>query len=85
MSFAEFQIRLFAWERLEARAWDKVRFIAWFAMKGSHLDPKSMPKTITQFMKLSIDGKAASIVSEAQKLRYLDEMSKYVQQLKPIN
>jgi hypothetical protein len=82
MSFAEFQIRLFAWERLEARAWDKIRFVAFFSMKGSHMNPKIMPKTLTQFMKLSIDDKVAPVISEAQIQRFKEEMAKYVKQIR---
>ena len=64
MSFAEFQIRLFAYQRVQEREWDKVRFVAFNAMRGSHLDPKKMPKTLQTFLKLKIDGNHNNTISE---------------------
>jgi hypothetical protein len=80
MSFAEFQIRLFAYQRVQEREWDKVRFVAFNAMRGSHLDPKKMPKTLQTFLKLKIDGNHNNTISEAMKERYLQEMEKYIKQ-----
>lgn len=82
MSFAEFQIRLFAWKRTEERAWEKVRILAWYAMTGSHQDPKKMPKSITQFMKLDLDKKKSITVSDTQKNAFLEAMKDYVKQTK---
>jgi hypothetical protein len=82
MSFAEFQIRLFAWSRLEERAWEKVRILAWYAMTGSHQDPKKMPKTLSQFMKLGLDDKVATKVTEEQKIRFLEATKEYLKQIK---
>lgn len=80
MSFAEFQIRLFAWKRVEERAWEKVRIIAWYSMTGSHQDPKKMPKSITQFMKLSFDDKKSSKVTDEMKNRFLEVYKDYLTQ-----
>jgi len=80
MSFAEFQIRLFAWSRCQEREWEKVRILAWYSLTGSHQNPKKLPKSINQFMSLDLDKKTGS-VSEAQIQRFKDEMSKYLQQL----
>lgn len=80
MSFAEFQIRLFAWKRVEERAWEKVRIIAWYSMTGSHQDPKKMPKSITQFMKLSFDDKKNSKVTDEMKNRFLEVYKDYLTQ-----
>lgn len=80
MSFAEFQIRLFAWKRVEERAWEKVRIIAWYSMTGSHQDPKKMPKSITQFMKLSFDDKKNSKVTDEMKSRFLEVYKDYLTQ-----
>lgn len=82
MSFAEFQIRLFAWKRVEERAWEKVRIIAWYSMTGSHQDPKKMPKSITQFMKLSFDDKKHSKISDEMKAKFLEATKEYLKQSK---
>lgn len=81
MSFAEFQIRLFAWSRMQDREWEKVRILAWYSLTGSHQNPKKLPKSITQFMGLNSDKKHGG-VSEAQKQRFLDEMAKFIEQTK---
>ena len=79
MSFAEFQIRLFAWSRMQERDWEKVRILAWYSMVGSHMDPKKMPKTLTSFMSLGID-KKESIITDAHKQRYLEAVQDYLKQ-----
>jgi len=78
MSFAEFQIRLFAWKRVQEREWEKVRLLAWYTMTGSHQDPKKMPKTLNQFMQLDLDKKRTSVISEAQKNRFLEATAEYL-------
>ena len=78
MSFAEFQIRLFAWKRTQERDWEKVRLIAWYSMIGSHLDSKKMPKSLSQFMPLGLDKKQVSEISEEHKQAFMDAMKEYV-------
>ena len=82
MSFAEFQIRLFAWKRCQEREWEKVRFLAWHAMTGSHQNPKRLPKSLNQFMALGIDKKQGATISEAQKERFLEATKEYLKQSK---
>jgi hypothetical protein len=77
MTFAEFQIRLFAFQRMELRAWEKVRQIAWSAFIGSHQDPKKMPKSIDKFMNLGGD-KPKQGVSEEQKANFLKAYKEYL-------
>jgi len=77
MTFAEFQIRLFAFQRMELRAWEKVRQIAWSAFIGSHQDPKKMPKSIDKFMSLGGD-KPKQGVSEEQKENFLKAYKEYL-------
>lgn len=81
MSYAEFQIRLFAWRRVEERAWEKVRIMAWYSMVGSHQDPKKMPKSLSQFMSLDLD-KKQGVITEAHKQAYLNAMAEYVKNKK---
>jgi hypothetical protein len=80
MSYAEFQIRLFAYKRVQLREWEKVRILAWYAMKGPHMNPKNMPKSLNQFIKLDIDNGHATRVTEAQKARFLEAMEDYIKQ-----
>lgn len=77
MTFAEFRIRLFAYKRVQQRDWEKVRFISYHAMIGSHMDPKRLPKSINSFMNLDID-KEVKHVSDAQKEAFLKAMNEYL-------
>ena len=80
MSFAEFQIRLFAYKRVQEREWEKVRFIGWCATTGSHMNPKKLPKSLNQFMPLGIDRKQGMTITESQKQRFLEAMQDYLKQ-----
>lgn len=80
MSFAEFQIRLFAWKRTQNREWEKVRILAWYSMVGSHMNPKHLPKSMNQFMSLDTD-KKQGVLTEAHKARFMEAMQEYVQQV----
>ncbi len=82
MTFAEFQIRLFAYKRMQLREWEKVRQISWSAYIGSHQDPKTMPKTIDKFMSLDNGNKDKSRVSKEQRESYLLAYSEYLKQVK---
>ena len=83
MSFAEFQIRLFAWKRVEERIWEKVRFQSWYSMTGSHLDPKAFPKSLNQFVPLSIDNNGnKSKISNEMKERFLEATKEYLKHIK---
>lgn len=77
MSFAEFQIRLFAWRRMDIRAWERTRFIAWNALIGPHSNLKMMPRSISRFLPLDFD-KSAGSVSDEQKERFLEEYQIYL-------
>ena len=80
MTFAEFQIRLFAYKRMQLRDWEKVRQIAWSAFIGSHQDPKKMPKTIDKFMSLGGNDRKQG-VSKEQRDRFLGAYSEYLKQV----
>lgn len=64
MTFAEFQIRLFAYKRMELREWEKVRQIAWSAFIAPHQDPKKLPKTIDRFMSLGVNNTKKGVSTE---------------------
>lgn len=78
MSFAEFQIRLFAYRRMQTREWEKTRLIAYSAFIGSHQDPKKLPKTIDSFMKLDSDNGSKKEVSKEMKERFLNAYKEYL-------
>lgn len=80
MSFAEFQIRLFAWSRMQDREWEKVRILAWHVEASSMNRKKKMP-SLEQFMPLSTDRKHIVGLSESQKQRFLDASAEYFKQL----
>lgn len=84
MSFAEFQIRLFAYERVQYREWEKVRMICYYVEASSMHRKKKMP-SLEQFMPLGTDKKSVGGLSEAQKQRFLDETKKYQLQLEQLN
>lgn len=81
MSFAEFQIRLFAWSRMQDREWEKVRILAWHVEASSMHRKKKMP-TLEQFMPLGTDKKHTGGLSELQKQRFLDASAEYFKQIK---
>lgn len=49
MTWAEFQIRAFAYWRCEERHDLRAREIAWTSLIGSHYNPKKLPKTKDKF------------------------------------
>lgn len=80
MSFAEFQIRLFAWSRCQDREWEKVRKLAWHIESASFYRKKKMP-SLEQFMPLAIDKKNTGGLSESQKQRFLEVSAEYYKQV----
>jgi len=81
MTFAEFQIRLFAYKRMELREWEKVRQIAWSAFIAPHQDPKKLPKSIEKFMSLG-NNNIKKGVSTEQKENFLKAYKEYLNQKK---
>lgn len=76
MTWAEFQIRLFAYNRMQKNEWFKIRELAWASLVGSHQDPKKMPKSKEAFMPL--DSKPKRGVSDAQKEAFKLAMQQYL-------
>lgn len=77
MSWREFSLRSFGYNRSELNSWRKVREVAYYSMIGSHLNPKHLPKSIDGFMPLDVKQKPK--VSEAQKQAFLEAAKKYYQ------
>lgn len=82
MTFAEFQIRLFAYKRMELREWEKVRQIAWSAFIAPHQDPKKLPKSIDKFMNLGGSNNTNKGVGIEQKENFLKAYKEYLNQKK---
>lgn len=79
MTFAEFQIRLFAYKRMQLEDWKKFRLVAYNALIAPYQDYKKLPKTMDKFMDLS-NGNAIPKVSEEQKNRFLEVYKDYLNQ-----
>lgn len=79
MTFAEFQIRLFAWKRMQNEDWKKFRLVAYNALIAPYQDYKKLPKTMDKFMDLS-GGKAVTGASDAQKERFVQAYKEYLTQ-----
>jgi hypothetical protein len=78
MSFSEFQIRLFAYQRMQLGEWEKIRFLGWCSTIGSHQDPKKLPKSIEKFLPLG--NKPKTNINDEMKQRYLEAYSNYLKE-----
>ena len=71
MSWAEFRIRQFGYNRKQEREWFKIREIAYASIIGPHLDPKKLPSK-QKFMPLGKKG-----VTEKMVVRMKEAVDKY--------
>ena len=78
MTFAEFQIRLFAYKRMQLEDWKKFRLVAYNALVAPYQDYKKLPKTMDKFMDLSGGKHQSKGVSEEQKQRFLEAYKNYL-------
>lgn len=78
MTFAEFQIRLFAYKRMQLEDWKKFRVVAYNALVAPYQDYKKLPKTMDKFMDLSGGKEQNKGVSDEQKQRFLDAYKIYL-------
>ena len=81
MTFAEFQIRLFAYKRMQLEDWRKYRLVAYNALIAPYQDHKKLPKTMDKFMDLSGGKAQQKAISENQKQRFLDAYSDYLKHI----
>lgn len=81
MTWAEFQIRLFAYNRMEKKQWFKIRELAWSATIAPHLNPKKMPKSKDAFMRLDNEKSGSSGVSQAQKDAFMVAYEQYLKEV----
>lgn len=76
MTWAEFQIRLFAFKRMELVEAQKLREIIWTTYIAPHLDPKTMAKRKESFMPLPSDRKSGG-VSDKMKEIFIKEYKRW--------
>lgn len=82
MTWAEFQIRLFAYKRKDLYDWQKLREVMWTCYIAPHQDPKKMVKRKEKFLPLNGDKKNSGGVSDAMKQTFLKEFEKYQEKIK---
>ena len=81
MTWAEFQIRLFAFNRIQKRIDFRFREVAYASLTGSHSDPKRIPKTKEKFWSLE-DRKQAVGLNEIQKDALIKAQEQYLKNIK---
>ncbi len=80
MPWCEYLIKSYAYQRLEKEKYRHTRFIAFHALIGPHVPPKTLPKTIEQFMPLG-DYQRTNRASENLKSKFLEGYKDYLDQL----
>jgi hypothetical protein len=73
MTWAEFRIRQYGYNRMQKDEWFKLREIAYASIIGPHLDPKKVPPK-DKYMPLSEE---KSGVSDRMKARMREAINKY--------
>ena len=52
MPWNEYVLKCFAWSRMERNKWEHTRLIAFESKVGSHLDYKTLPRSIEDYLPL---------------------------------
>ena len=89
MPWCEFLIKSYAYNRMQEEKLRHTRLIAFNARIGSHLDPKTLPRSIDQFMRIgsennsenSSDNPDKKIIFDDMKELFRKRMSEYKNQL----
>lgn len=82
MTWAEFQIRLFAYKRMDLYKWQQLRELMWITYIAPHQDVKKMAKRKENLLPLNMDKKQSTGVSESQKEMFLKEYQKWAKAVK---
>ncbi len=77
MTYAEFQIRFFAYNSVQKKEWEKVRFMAYHALVAPYQDHAKLPKSLEKFLPLN-NNTAHKGVPDEVKQRFLEETKKYL-------
>ena len=79
MTWAEFQIRAFAYRRMQEKKELLAREIAWNALIGSHYNPKKLPKDKNRFWQI---GNKKISTNDSMKLAIKKAQEDYFKELK---
>ena len=74
MTWAEFQIRLYSFKRVEERKDIRAREIAWNALLAPHYNPKKLPKTKERFWQI---GEKTTSINDAMKAKIKEAQDEY--------
>ena len=80
MTWAEFQIRLFAYKRQDLYDWQKLRELMWTSYIAPHQDPKKMVKRKESFLPLNNEKQIVGVTDEARAI-FLKEFRKYQEKI----
>jgi len=83
MTWAEFQIRLFAYKRQDLYEWQKLRELMWVSYIAPHQDPKKMTTNKNKFLPLENESNSnKSSVSDEMRRNFINEYQKYIDKIK---
>ena len=74
MPWCEFLIKSYAYNRMQEEKLRHTRLVAYSAQIGSHLDPKKLPRSIDQFMKIGSENNTAKNSDNPNKKLIFDDM-----------
>ena len=74
MPWCEFLIKSYAYNRMQEEKLRHTRLVAYSAQIGSHLDPKKLPRSIDQFMKIGSENNTANNSNSTDKKLIFDDM-----------
>jgi hypothetical protein len=77
MTMAEFNIRLFSFNRIREREEMLFREVSYYSMIGSHLDPKKIPKSKQKFWSLGYEKKIEKDRLEAMRKAMYNAVNTY--------
>ena len=71
MAWNEYVLKCFAWSRMERNKWEHTRLIAFEAKVGSHLDYKTLPRSIEDYLPLDGNQSKTKSVEHQQAMEAL--------------
>ena len=81
MTWSEFQIRLFAYKRMDLYKWQMQRELMWTTYIAPHQDPKKMVKRKEAFLPLNGEKQSRGGVSDEMKATFMNEFRKYQEKI----
>ena len=74
MPWCEFLIKSYAYNRIQEEKLRHTRLVAYSAQIGSHLDPKKLPRSIDQFMRIGSENNSSNNSDNPDKKLIFDDM-----------